>query len=178
MKGWRIDVRKLYGWWGWRRRAQFHLTEEVFEAPGGGACAVLYHIGEVGLAGMAGHLAVYKDKRKPRKVFHRGGATYWYQGDETVRWSSDGGRAFLLECTEAGGLWGDPAGFDAYLTVLDLKRERWARPSRRLGGLPSLHQLDADVILVDAGSDAPGRRPRRVHFKRLDWMPFRWLGWF
>lgn len=173
MKGWKIDFRGLYGWWGWRRRAKFHLTEEVFESPDGDACVVFYHIGEISLAGSAGRLAVFKDKRNPRRILKGGGAVYWHWGEESVRWSSDGARAFISRCQETGGWPGRrPRRLDTYLTVLDLRRERWAGWSHGLDDLQALQDLDHDVITVNGGPQTADRQPRQIHLSRLDWKRF------
>lgn len=176
LKGWKVDLRRLYGWWGWRRRAEFSLAEEVYEAPAGDACVVLYHIGEIGLAGMVGHIAVFKDKRSPRRVYSGGWMLYWYQGEETVRWSGDGGRAFLYEYVESDSGHGRRRR-EIFLTVLDLKRERWARVGRGFDGFPTLSHVDEEVFTVDASPETPDKPARQVHFKRLNWMRFRWFWW-
>lgn len=176
MKGWEIDFRSLYGWWGWRRRAKFHLTEGVFEAPDGNVCVVFYHIGEISLAGSVGHLAVFKNKHDPRRIFKGGSAIYWYWGEESVRWSSDGRRAFISRCEETGGWPGrDPRRLDTYLTVLDVQQERWAGSRHRLDDLQALQDLDNDVITVNGGPRTTGQPPKHVHLDHLDWKRFRWF---
>lgn len=176
MKGWEIDFRSLYGWWGWRRRAKFHLTEEVLESPDGNVCVAFYHIGEISLAGSVGRLAVFKNKHDPQRIFKGGNAVYWYWGEESVRWSNDSRRAFISRCEETGGWSGrNPRRLDTYLTVLDLQRERWASWSHRLDDLQALQDLDNDVITVNGGPQTTGQWPKQVHLSRLDWKRFRWL---
>lgn len=175
MGGWEIDFRRLYGWWGWRRRARFRLTEAVFEAPDGDVCVAFYHIGEISLAGSVGRLAVFKNKRDPRRIFNGAGALYWYWGEGSVRWSRDGGRVFISRCEESGG-WpgGNPRRLDSFLTVLDVQRELWAGSSHRLDDLQALQGLDDDVITVDGSPRSAGQRLEQVHLSRLDWRRFRW----
>lgn len=131
LKGWPIDLRGLYGFWGWRRRARFGLGERVFEAPGRDACLVLYHAGEIGVGKEAGRLAAYRDKRRPRKAADGGWILFWDMGEDTVQWSGDA--AFVFECDHVRAfLDTGPGRLYFYLHVFDFAGGRRARWERRL----------------------------------------------
>lgn len=137
LRGWPIDLKKLYGWLGWRRRARFQLRELLFESPDAGECLLLYHVGEIGVNKEVGRLAAFKDKAEPTLVHCAGSRLFWWSGEDSVQWSPDGRLAFLYECAPAGR-WFERERWSILLHALDLagaRRFRWELP------LEDLHEV-------------------------------------
>ena len=110
LAGWELDLPALYGRW-WQKRARFHLSERLFEAPGADWALVLFAIGEIGMNKQVGRLALLRGKDSPRVVRRYGRALFWFEGQpgEPVVFIDGDRRARLLECTRS--FWRrEPAG--------------------------------------------------------------------
>lgn len=102
LSGWDVDLRALYGFFGWRRRSRFHLSESLYESPDGSRAVLLYHIGEVGVNKQVAALALLADKAAPRVLWTSGRARFWYEGapEEPVSFTPDGRGARVYEFLE------------------------------------------------------------------------------
>ena len=121
LSGWNIDLREVYGFFGWRRRSRFHLTEQLYESSDSACAALFFGIGEVGINKQVGSLALFKDKASPRMVWNSGGKLFWFEGapGEPVLFTADGRMARLYEYLCG---WDErPAWRER---ILELKKER------------------------------------------------------
>jgi hypothetical protein len=98
ISGWEIDLPSVYGGF-WKKRAQFHLTERLYQSPDSQWAVLLFGIGEMGINKQVGRLALFRDKQAPRLVYHSGETAFWYEGgpSEEVVFNPDSRQAHVFE---------------------------------------------------------------------------------
>lgn len=169
LNGWPIDLRGLYGWFRWKNRAKFSLREHLFESSGGDTCILLFYIGEFGVSKVSGHLAVFRNKNNPVKIFDGGRKQFWYFGDGSVQWNPEKKLAFMYECKESFTFWKpDSRRYEIRLRVLDLSRDCWSSWEHSLHDLYTLRPVSGTQYAT-IQPDPPLQDLPALDITRLKW---------